>query len=207
MQALKVIALLSMPLVTWMFLVSEPLILLLLGEKWVGVVPIFQVLAMVAFIQPSLGAVGPLLLSLGRSRDYLWLGTANALIYSAGFAIGVQFGAQGIAYSFVVSTYIVLVPSYIFTYWGTNVRIIDFFRSIAFPTVGSLAATSITLALLSIPTLSSVLDRSIWLDIIGRSTLFFFLFCSLLVLTESGKMILRDLRKIVIQRDDELSSN
>jgi PST family polysaccharide transporter len=207
MQTLKVIALLSMPLVAWMFLVSEPLILLLLGENWAGVIPIFQALAMVAFIQPSLSVVGPLLLSLGRSRDYLWLGMTNAFIYSAGFAIGVQFGAQGIANSFVVSTYIVLVPSYIFTYWGTNAQILDFFRSIAFPTVGSLAATSITLTLLQIPTLSSVLDRSLWLDLIGRSTLFFFFVGALLALTKSGRMILWQLRTIIIRRNDEFSSN
>lgn len=146
MQTLRVLAFLTMPLVAWMFLVSEPLILLLLGEKWAGIVPLFQILAIVAFIQPAASMVGSVMLSVGHTRRYFLQGTAIAVAFAIAFGIGVQWGAQGVAWAYATVVYLALVPLLAAGYWNTSLTVLDFFRSIHLPAV--IALTSLAVSML-----------------------------------------------------------
>lgn len=200
MQTLRVLAFLTMPLVAWMYLVSEPLILWLLGENWAEVVPLFQILAIVAFIQPTASMVGSVLLSVGRSTSYFRLGMANAMVYSAGFAVGLNWGPQGVAWSFAVTTYLVLVPSLLFTYSGTKLRLQDFFSATAFPAVGSLFPMLFALTVGKLAVLSSVLDSSRFAELVGKSALYGLCLAAVVVFTPAGRSAYRDAHGILQHR-------
>ncbi len=85
-----------MPLTAFLFVASEPIVELLLGPRWLSAVPIFSILATVAFIQPPLSLIGMVNLSLGNAKRHLGQGVVYALVVSTGFAIGVHWGAVGV---------------------------------------------------------------------------------------------------------------
>jgi PST family polysaccharide transporter len=51
-EFLFLFAFFSMPAVVLLFICAEPLILLILGPKWISAAPIFRLLAVTALIQP-----------------------------------------------------------------------------------------------------------------------------------------------------------
>ncbi|MFW5701078.1 MAG: lipopolysaccharide biosynthesis protein, partial [Cyclobacteriaceae bacterium] len=83
-----ILAFFSFPLVVYMGLFAKPLILVVLGDKWIDSAPIFQVLSIAAFIQPVASTRGLVLISLGKTKKYFIWGLANAIFVTGGFLIG-----------------------------------------------------------------------------------------------------------------------
>ena len=80
MKFISILAFLSMPLVVFLFVCSDQVISLVLGEKWLDASKIFKILAVIAFIQPVSTTWGLVLLSTGKSRRYLRWGVINSII-------------------------------------------------------------------------------------------------------------------------------
>ena len=110
LKTTSLIALISMPMAAFFFVAAKPIIHLVLGSQWSGVAPIFSCLALAAFIQPTSGFAGSLLLSLGQGRRYLLCGSFNAVIFSLSFVIGVRWGPIGVAVAYAIGNYVVLYP-------------------------------------------------------------------------------------------------
>ncbi len=134
----------SMPTTAFLFVASAPLIQLLLGNKWAGVSPLFSILAIVGFIQPTASLRGLVLMSLGNGKKYLRWGIINAIFISLGFTIGVRWGPQGVAWSYVVTTYLILPFSLIYVFYGTPVRPSDYWKSIRSPAIASVVAVIVS---------------------------------------------------------------
>jgi PST family polysaccharide transporter len=141
----SLVALFSMPLCGFLFVAARPFIEFVLGERWVDAASLFQILAIVGFIQPSASLRGLVVLSLGLGRRYLGLGVLQAVVTSIGFLIGIWWGAKGIAIAYVISTYAVLFPMFHLAFKDTPLRLEDYVHSVARPVVaafvGILAAT------------------------------------------------------------------
>lgn len=138
------LAYLSMPTTAFLAVASTPLILIALGEQWLGVVPIFVVLAVTSFIQPVAGLRGLVFLSSGRSSELLVWGIFNTLCVCAGFAIGIRWGAIGIAASYAIVNYLILHPSLVYAFRNTPLKLRDFYAPIVPPATASLVALAIT---------------------------------------------------------------
>lgn len=137
------LALLSMPLVAFLFLASRPLIEIALGTSWLGVAPIFSILAITAFIQPVASLRGIVLLSTGQGKRYLQWGIFNAVAVCIGFGIGIAWGAIGIAVSYAVVNYAILYPSLVLAFKHTPLEPRDFFEPVALPAVASFIAAAV----------------------------------------------------------------
>lgn len=190
MQTLRVLAFLTMPLVAWMYLVSEPLILLLLGENWAGVIPLFRILAIVAFIQPCAGMVGSVMLSVGHSREYFVQGVATSGAITLAFAVGIFWGATGIALGYLVANYLVLIPLLAYAYKGTALKIRDFFDSVSLPAFLALASLGVSYLFLG------------WTDLPGLagkvavgSAFYFAVLAAAILLHPNSRRLLTDLVK------------
>jgi polysaccharide transporter, PST family len=144
-KVVSVLAMISMPFSAFMFITCKDIIRLALGSRWDGTASLFQILAIVAFIQPVATTGGLVMLSRGLVRRYVRLGLVRALLVSAGFILGVRWGAVGVAWSYVATTYLGLLP---FLYWichGTPVSVSYFLRQIWQPAVASTIAAAATL--------------------------------------------------------------
>lgn len=138
MTLVSLLAILSMPLVVIAGVCAKSLIGLLLGQQWLGAVVIFQILAITAFLQPVGNTKGLVMLSLGLSRRYLKWGAINSVITVASFAIGIRWGALGIATSYCIMYYLTIIPGMWYCLRGTPVSIALFFRAISQPATAAL---------------------------------------------------------------------
>jgi PST family polysaccharide transporter len=161
---------------------SEPAIRLVLGPRWLGVVPVFSYLAVAAFIQPASGFAGSLLLSLGRPRRYLLRGLFNATVIVAGFVAGLPWGPTGVALSYAVTTYLVLYPSLWWSYRDSPVSVRDFARACAFP-----AAVSVVAAVLAAALKPRLANAAPVLQLGGLGLVFLAVIAAALRLTAAGR--------------------
>jgi PST family polysaccharide transporter len=138
------LAFLSMPLTTYLFFGSDFIVDIVLGPKWSGVVPVFSILAVVAFIQPCISTIGLVCLSLGRARLYLWVGVACAAVTVMGFVAGVAWGAVGVASAYAITTYLGVVPITAWAFTQTPIKCTDFLRAVRNPLIASLLAGFVT---------------------------------------------------------------
>lgn len=112
------LALASMPLVMWMIVCSEEIVRIFLGPRWISSARIFSVLGIVALVQAPASAISSLpMLTMGKSRKYFLYGVMIAGVTTAGFLIGIRWGTMGVVWSYVATTYLLLVPT---VFWGTN---------------------------------------------------------------------------------------
>jgi PST family polysaccharide transporter len=78
-KLLSILSLFTMPFVVFLAVYAEPLVRVALGDRWIGATPIFQVLAIAAFIRPAATTAGGVMLTRGYSRRFFWIGLLNSV--------------------------------------------------------------------------------------------------------------------------------
>jgi polysaccharide transporter, PST family len=102
----------SQPAIVFAILLSEPLFKIVLGETWVGAAPIFSWLGLAGLNQVATATTAWLFLSQERGQDLFRFGIWCALINVLSFGMGLPWGALGVAISYTVVNYAVVVPLY-----------------------------------------------------------------------------------------------
>jgi PST family polysaccharide transporter len=164
----SVLAFASMPLVAFLYVAAEPLVVVALGSKWMAVAPIFQGLAFAAFLQPVASLRGLVTLSAGKTGDYLKLGVVNAAGSSVAFVIGLPWGPYGVALAYSIANYVLLYPTLSLAFRGTGVQMSDFFAA----TLRPAAASALAAAVCSIPALQNLLPASAAVRLVGLAVAF-----------------------------------
>lgn len=106
LKTLVPLTLATWPGIVWAFVFSDTLIPALLGEQWSAAASIFKPLAVASLAQILNASTGWLLISQGRVGDYARLGVLNAVTCVASFAIGLPYGAVGVATAYAIGEYI-----------------------------------------------------------------------------------------------------
>jgi len=130
-------AFLSMPITVLLGVCAREAIGVVLGDRWIEAASIFQVLALTAFIQPVFTTSGLVPLAMGQSRRVLIKGIFQSVVIVAAFAIGILWGATGVAAAYAVATYALLLPLLWYCFRETPVAIGDFFKAIAWPAIAT----------------------------------------------------------------------
>ncbi len=133
LKCVSFLAFISMPIVVFMFSCSDQLINLFLGSQWMGASEIFKILALAAFIEPIVSTTGMVLISRGRSRNNLKLGVLKAFVICLFFVLGLPWGAKGVAYSYVISNYLLFFPVLYLSFKGSPIAVIEFLKFIFKP--------------------------------------------------------------------------
>jgi len=137
-KVVSILAFTTMPLMVFLAVYSEELIELILGQQWLQAAGIFRILAVAAFIQPVFTTRGMVLLALGQSRRYLKTGMIQSFAFLVAVICGLPWGAKGIATSYAISNYAMLVPMFIYCFKYTPLSIQDFAKAIWRPAVVSI---------------------------------------------------------------------
>jgi PST family polysaccharide transporter len=133
---------------------------LLLGPKWLGVVPVVRILAIIGLVSAADGTRGVVLLSQGLSRRHFKWGLINAVALVCAFLAGLPFGIVGVAAAYTVASYVLLLPSLYYCFSGTPVSVGLFMRALA-PSL--LCAASAALGALMV--MAQTGTRSLWAGI------------------------------------------
>ena len=113
LQVISLVALLTVPAGALIGLVAEPLVLLLLGPKWMGAVPLIQVLSAFGIVRSLHGPNGSIYLALGKPRII-------AALMSVQLAIAIvlmlflvpKFGPIGAAWAILAGACVAMTSNY-----------------------------------------------------------------------------------------------
>jgi O-antigen/teichoic acid export membrane protein len=109
LRALRLIALLSFPMMTGLLVAARPVVLGLYGERWAGVVPLLQCLAVTGLAQSVESPVGLIYTSLGRTDVILkWAFYAVPVVLLSIIA-GLWWGVIGVAISYSACYFLFLL--------------------------------------------------------------------------------------------------
>jgi PST family polysaccharide transporter len=139
----SVLTFITVPIMGFLFVCSENIIRLLLGERWLGANAIFKILAIAGFIQAAETTRGLILLSSGLGKRYFTYGLLRSVFLVGCFAVGIPWGGFGVAAGFTIGDYLILFPALWYCFRGTPLSITGFFRAIAQPTIAGLISTGV----------------------------------------------------------------
>jgi O-antigen/teichoic acid export membrane protein len=106
LKSLGMVALIMTPLALGLFIISGELVPVLLGEKWLPMVPALRIFAVMAFIRPLSGSTAPLFQALGRPNYNLRVGILQTVIMVPLVLVLLSQGISGVAVA-VVAAYAV----------------------------------------------------------------------------------------------------
>ena len=126
----EILAFLSIPISIYLYLKSEFIILLMLGENWIDSVEVFRILSIFGLLQVTAAIKGTVLLSFGYSKKYLHLGVFSSIVTILSFLLGIRFGITGVAYAYVIAQYAILFPSLIYSFNNTPIQLKAYLQAI-----------------------------------------------------------------------------
>lgn len=134
----------SMPAVMFLFVAAQRAVLTLLGDQWLGCVPIFHALAPAAFIGSFNVATGWVYISLGETKRQFGWGVFSSVIIAAAFVIGLHWGPVGVAAAYSIASVTLRFPGILYCFAVSPLRLSDLGSALWRPFVGStIAATAL----------------------------------------------------------------
>lgn len=156
LRALSLITFVTTPLVAFLTVCSEDIIVLLLGSNWRPSGRIFSVLGFSALIQPLYFTQGWLHISAGRSDRYLRWGFISSFCIVMAFVAGLPYGALGVAIAYSVVTWGLVGPGMCYAGRSAGISL----KSILLVVYKNLLAGLISIAVCFLLLQSSILPES-----------------------------------------------
>jgi PST family polysaccharide transporter len=129
-RAYDILALITFPFTALCLVLSEPLVLLLLGPAWKEAVPLFAGFTLVALSLPMTVAVSWLFMSQGRGRELLQTYSILSFVTVVSYIAGLPWGPLGVVLALSAASLLIRLP--IFYYLAGRrgpVRTADLWKS------------------------------------------------------------------------------
>ncbi len=178
LRALGVISLLVFPLMAGLFVVAEPFVLVVFGEKWSPMIPTLRILALVGAVQAMVNPTGWLYLSQGRTDRMLRWGVARTVVVVAAIVLGLVLGTiETVALCYAAANLVLLYPDIAIPGRLVGMSFSDALGKVAGPLFGSV---SMGLAVFGLGLLLS--DRVAgWLELVLLSATGMIAYCAFAV--------------------------
>jgi PST family polysaccharide transporter len=134
---LSMLSLGLVPLGIFMAVLAEELVLVLLGPQWIQATPVFRLLAIAAFLQPSVATANGVMTTCGQSRKLFVMGLFTSAALIVFFIAGIPFGPEGIASGHIWALWLLLVPRLYWSFKDTPINLSTFFAAITRPVVAT----------------------------------------------------------------------
>jgi len=110
MHAYETLALITFSFAAMCLALSTPLVLIILGPKWKGVIPLFSAFAVAAISWPPAEAACWLFQSQGRGREQLHNHALGGAVTLASYIIGLHWGPLGIVVMLAITSMAIRLP-------------------------------------------------------------------------------------------------
>lgn len=111
LKAQRILVLINVPAMLGLMVLAEVFILSILGEAWLGMKTVLQIMAFVG-AQKTIGALlNNLYLSMGRADLSFKYGTMFRLLLIGSILAGLPWGIEGVALSYAIARTIVMIPN------------------------------------------------------------------------------------------------
>lgn len=112
----ELLAYLTLPVSFGLAVTSDLVVQIVLGPQWDAVIMPLQLLCFYAAFYSCQVLVGHVLLWTGQFRANMWLSVLATVVMPAAFYIGVQWGLEGVAWSWVIAFPLINVPSMVIAF-------------------------------------------------------------------------------------------
>jgi PST family polysaccharide transporter len=120
---------------------SEPLILVVYGQKWAPAAPVLAALGVYGSLRVAFDIFAGYLYARGQSRPVMWLQLVSLIALVGGMlAVTPQLGILAAAWAQVVVTVAIVLPGYLWVLRSTGVSLAAMVRECLIPTLASLPA-------------------------------------------------------------------
>lgn len=140
---------LLLPVMAFMAAEARSVILVLLGEKWLGAVPLLRVLCIARFAGSVSRLTNWVFLSRGETRRQLRWALMYAPVMSVAVVLGIGWGAMGVVVGIAVATWLLALPRVAFCLSGSPLRVREFLAIAARPALASCGATGFLIVAVS----------------------------------------------------------
>jgi O-antigen/teichoic acid export membrane protein len=110
MRTYDTLALIYFSLAALCLALARPLVLVILGPKWSGVIPLFSAFAIVAVSSPLAEVAIWLFQSQGRGREQLYNHTLGGAVTLASYLIGLHWGPLGVIVATAITSMVIRMP-------------------------------------------------------------------------------------------------
>ena len=161
-RGLLLIFAVCMPALAFMFITADDVTLLMLGEQWLEIVPMFRVLIVAVFIGSLYRVTKWIYVSAGETqRQFRW-GLIHTPVMIVAIAIGVRWGAYGVAVGYTVGMGLLSYPAVVYCVRQSPITLGDFMGAVWRPASASiLSAGLLYLTPLNLPSISPLPIRLI----------------------------------------------
>ena len=146
-KALSTVAFYAMPAFGVLAVVSQDLVVMLLGSKWSNAGIILSVLALRGIPHCVERTLGWLHVAAGRTDRWFKWGLATTCVQLAVLFVGIQFGTMGVVYAYVAFMFVWFVPAIAFAGHPLGIRARDVIRVVGPQLIGALSAAGLGFAL------------------------------------------------------------
>jgi PST family polysaccharide transporter len=161
LRALNLVMWIIAALFGFLFVAAKPVIVMVLGAKWVDAAPVFRILAVSVFGQMLLESILWLLVSRGQSARLLKLLLIISPLMVGSFAIGLPFGIKWVAFALSIFLMVSLPWILRFAFAGTNLTLGRLVKALACPILLSLAGVSVAESAMQL-----LLPSTIWAQLV-----------------------------------------
>jgi O-antigen/teichoic acid export membrane protein len=137
-EALSVV---TFPISIGLALVADDIVYLMLGERWVGVIPVLQVLGLVGAYQSITSLLTRVLAVVGETRISMHVAWGTLLVLPPAFLFASRFGLTGVAAVWVVVYPLTQIPLYLRLRQRIQLSLVDYIKSLWPATSASLVMT------------------------------------------------------------------
>jgi PST family polysaccharide transporter len=145
LTAIRLIALISFPLMIGLAVLADPFIKVLLGLRWVEVVPVLHVLSLVGLAQSIIAPVGWIYTGLGKTRAQFQVSIFLAIAFVVAMAVGLRHGVMGVVYAYAAWAVFSGVSTYYVAGRYIHLSVFTILRSVARISVMTFAMGAIVL--------------------------------------------------------------
>ena len=140
LHVLQLIAYITTPLSGGIFILAPELIPILLGEKWISIVPSLQILSIAGFARSILYISTPVLQGIGKPRvETLWQFFRTIALFIVIFPLTVRFNILGTSYAVLISIMVSMIGISFSIYKILKLEWLRFFSYLVFPIINTIA--------------------------------------------------------------------
>jgi len=110
-KLIRTVAFVGFPVMLGMVLIAKPFIVFLVTEKWLGAVPIFQILCFSGILVSFNSVLQEAVLAKGHSKAVLWVEILKKVVLVGFILLTINKGVIGLAIGLVLSSMVALVLS------------------------------------------------------------------------------------------------
>lgn len=178
LRSVSLVCVVTAPMMAGAFILREELVVILFGPRWAEVAELLKWLAPVGFIQSVTTGTGVVFMALGKSRQMLKLGMFGAVLQVGAFLLGVRWGIEGVAASYLIANILNFLPCFFMANRLLKITLVDALQALAKP-IGSACFMLLVLYVL-VPSIDAVglhlLNGFVLKVLIGASAYVFALF-------------------------------